>query len=256
MFFIISKILAFLFKPLTWIIGLLILSLVSKNLKRKKTFLIIGFTTLLFFSNEFIANEFMRIWEKPMIEDCQLKENYDVCVVLGGGMIDYDAQFTRSIFRNNTDRILQAVRLYKEGRVNNILISSGSGDIIYRDIIESSLLKSYLCLAFDMPDSVIYIDTISENTYQNAVYSSILLKEKFPDKNYLLITSASHMRRSLACFNAQGINLDYYVTDKNAGQRRCDVFILLFPSSEAFQLWDELFHEWIGYITYFVYGYL
>ena len=67
MFFIFSKILAFLISPLTWILILLTVTLLLKKSKTKKTFLIITVCVSFFFTNTFIAKEFMRMWEaKPV----------------------------------------------------------------------------------------------------------------------------------------------------------------------------------------------
>src|SRR5687767_11760974 len=63
MFFILSKTIAFLVMPFTVVIILLMLSAFWRNPKWKKRFFWAAIVLLLFFSNDFIANEFMRAWE-------------------------------------------------------------------------------------------------------------------------------------------------------------------------------------------------
>ncbi|MCD4679537.1 MAG: hypothetical protein K8S00_04040, partial [Bacteroidales bacterium] len=65
MFFYLSKILSFLLQPLTWIIILMLLALVNRNKKKLKRLLFIAFITLYLFSNPFIVDEVIRVWECP-----------------------------------------------------------------------------------------------------------------------------------------------------------------------------------------------
>lgn len=255
MFFFISKILSFLISPFTWIIVLLLLGVFLKNKKVARRLLIACVCVSLFFSNSFIADEVYGWWEYPVTPDNEITQVYDVGVVLGGGMVTIDAQNNRMTFRNNTDRFLQAMRLYKTGKIKNILLSSGSGSLIYRDMLEASLLKKYMVL-IGVPDSVILVDSISDNTYQNAKYSAEILNKKFPDGKFLLITSSSHMNRALACFKKAGIKTDTYCTNKMMGKRKVDLMKILVPNIEAIGTWDKLIHEIAGYISYSLMGYL
>ncbi len=255
MFFLISKILSFLISPFTWIIVLLLLGVFLKNKKIARRLLISCVFVALFFSNSFIADEVFSWWEYPVTPDNQITQVYDVGIVLGGGMVTIDAQNNRMTFRNNTDRFLQAVSLYKTGKIKNILLSSGSGSLIYRDMLEASLLKKYM-IQIGLPDSVILIDSVSDNTYQNAKYSAEILNKKFPTGKFLLITSSFHMNRALACFKKAGILADPYSTNKMMGKRKFDLMKLLIPNIEAISTWDKLIHEIAGYFTYSLMGYL
>ena len=257
MFFLISKIFAFLLNPIIWVFILIILSLFyfRRNANRSRKLIIASLIVFYFFSNSFIVGEFMNLWEKGITTDKYLTKPYDVGIVLGGGMITIDTDSNRTSFRHNTDRILQAVKLYKTGKIKKMLISSGSGSLVYRDMLESSLLKNYL-VTIGIPDSVILIDSISDNTFQNAVYSAKILKNETKNSKYLLITSAIHMKRAKACFEKQGIKVDIYSTNKEAGKRKWSFDQLFLPSLNAFEQWDKLLHEIFGYFTYWIAGYL
>ena len=50
----------------------------------------------------------------------------------------------------------------------------------------------------------ILIENDSRNTYENAVNSAKMLNTSYPNGRLLLVTSAFHMRRSLACFRKTG----------------------------------------------------
>ncbi len=256
MFFIISKILGFLVSPFTWVAAGIIYSLFSRVPERKRKSLIASCIIFLIFSNEFLAEEALRSME---VENVQLKENekFDVGIVLGG-MIRYDAQNDHLIFNQNIDRLLQPVLLLKKKQLNKILISGGSGDINHPEIIESKLLKRFLIeLGVDSND--IWVETQSKNTRQNAEYSAALLKTKFKnlnDKKILLITSSTHMERSVGCFKKVGLNVIPYGTGKLSGPRDITFQRLLVPNIWAVHMWEIYFHETIGYWTYRIAGYI
>ncbi|MCX6181904.1 MAG: YdcF family protein [Bacteroidetes bacterium] len=256
MFFILSKILAFLISPFSWIAIGLIYAIISKIPERKKKALIISGIIFLLFSNEFVAEEVIRGLEAPN-KNLSQKEHFDVGIVLGG-MINYDGHNKKLIFNSNIDRLLQALILYRKGHIDKILISGGSGDITYPEIVESKLLLDFVKdLGFDEKD--IWIETKSRNTRENATYSYEFLKTKFdhPEKRkYLLITSATHMKRSLACFTKAGLKTDDYSTSRISGPRRFSFQNMLIPNIWAFGMWEIFFHETIGYWTYKIAGYI
>ena len=255
MFFFFSKILSFIFSPLSWILALLLFALFKKKGSTKRKFLLAAIIVFLFFSNRFIADEFMRMWEPSHVSVEELKDHYDVAVVMGGGMVTYDAKYQNITFRNNTDRIMQAILLYNQGKVDKILISGGSGSLQYRNMREGPLLKSFF-VENGIPEGDIWVDSLSDNTHENAVYCAKILNDSIPDGEFLLITSASHMRRTYACFKEEGIECDTYPVDFNTGKRNWYVLNLFIPDMEALRMWKELIHEISGYVIYAITGYL
>lgn len=256
MFFILSKILSFLISPFTWIITLMMLGILLKNKKNARRMQITCVIVSLFFSNSFISDGAYGLWESRVTTDAQLSGTYDVGVVLGGGMVTIDAQTDRMTFRNNTDRFLQALSLYKSGKIKKILFSSGSGSLVYRDMLESSLLKKYM-VSVGVPDSIVLVDSLSDNTFQNAEYSKKILDEKYPNGKFLLITSSIHMKRALACFEKAGLRVTPYCTNPMTGEKRnFDLMHMLVPNIEAIDTWNKLIHEIFGYVMYYVMGYL
>lgn len=253
MFFILSKILDFLISPLIWALGLLLFSLFSKIPKRKKIALIASLSILLFFSNEFILDEFMRLWEVKTTSRESIKEPYDYGIVMGG-MITFDSKFDRVNFIRSVDRIMQAVELYKSGKIKKILITSGTGSLKEPDMKEALILKNFL-IKIGFPPQDIISESASRNTFENAKYT-IRLIGKDPKKKYLMITSASHMRRSLGCFRKAGLIADPYVADRYAGPRKFYFDYLFLPKTQILDGWNILFHEWVGYIMYKFNGYL
>lgn len=254
MFFIVSKILEYLLTPLLWIIILIILAFFQREPKKTKRYLAIALGLCLFLSNNFLADEFMRLWELPVVKEAQLKPVYDVGIILGGGMIQKDKQSSRLIFRANTDRFLQALDLYKQGRIKKMLISGGAGHLLYRDMLEASLLKSYLVKIGIPPDDIL-VDSLSDNTHQNAINTAKILKSGQYGNEYLLITSSSHMRRAMACYKKQGLICTPYPTNKMTGRRVFSFQHLFVPEIRSILFYDTLIHECLGYTVYKIMGY-
>jgi len=254
MFFWFSKVFEFLFSPLTWIIIALILAFFLRKPRFKRISFITALVLLFVFTNDFLASEAMRLWE---IRNNTLSEEkvYDAAIVLGGGMITRDAAANVDHFRKNTDRLMQALKMYHDGRVKRIVISGGSGSIVFREMPEACLLKEF-CGNIGLDTTDIIAECRSDNTYENALYTVDLLNDSIPGGDFLLITSSSHMRRARAVFQKTGLEFDYYCTNPITGKRRYDFFFLIVPSTSALQTWEIFFRESLGYVIYKIAGYL
>ena len=84
MFFVLSKVLFFLIQPINWIVWPLIYALFGKKKKWRKRALILSLSTGLFFSNHFIFNQFVKLWEVDTITTPDIKKPYDIGILLGG----------------------------------------------------------------------------------------------------------------------------------------------------------------------------
>lgn len=196
------------------------------------------------------------MWEPQPVLISSLYKNYDVGIVLAGGMA-YAGKNDQIIFKSNPDRILQAILLYKKGFIKKILLSGGDATILHDNSLNEAVFLKKFLMELDISPSDILVDSTSRNTYENAVNSSRLIKENFGSHaNVLLITSASHMYRSFACFHKQGIVPDLFPVDQNSLTKDYDLVSLILPNTRAFQIWDELFHEWFGLLTYYIMGYI
>ncbi|MDA3911531.1 MAG: YdcF family protein [Bacteroidales bacterium] len=252
-FFIASKILRVFLSPLVWITILLILALLKKESIKKKQLFIAVTAMFLFFSNPFIADEFMRQWEVPAIQQEKM-EKYDVGILLTG-MCTYDSQFKRTNFENSSDRLLQCMDLYHKGKIQKIFISGGSGKLREPDFLEAKLLYDFL-IQSGIPKEDVAYETKSRNTHENAIESARYLQPQTSDSTFLLITSAYHMRRAAACYKKAGFECDYYSTDRFTGARKFHIEHLIVPSISALHRWEILFREWTGIIMYKLNGYI
>lgn len=248
MFFIISKLISFLISPLFWSISAILVGLIKNN----KRFIWSGVIILYLFSNQAIFHEFSHAWEAEPIKKEQLKEQYEVAIVLGG-VVSIDHQHKQIEFNANADRILNVLPLYFEGRVKKILISGGSGRI-FKDQIEANVLESYL-LDIGVKKDDIITERKSQNTYENAKYSIEKLKSLKIKGNILLSTSTTHMKRSYLCFKKLGLEVQPFPVDQVSYKRELNPDTLFVPKADVLNQWYWLLHEWIGIFTYKIAGY-
>ena len=245
MFFIASKILSFLIKPVIWVFILIIIAIIFKS-KRKK---ILTYTIIIFwiFSNNFLADKAARVWQIDQKDGLNIKGQYEVGIILGG-FSGYDSKIKMLDFNTQSDRMIFAEQLYYQGKIKKILISGGNGTLIKNSYCEAKEIKEHL-IRNKIPEKDIWIESTSRNTYENASNSAKILKDK-EVKSILLITSAIHMRRSLFCFNKVNIRPTPFSTDYTAEIRKFNLEYMLIPSIEGFVKWQDIIHEWIGYIVY------
>ncbi len=254
MFFLLSKLLLFIVSPLVWIIGLLLYYAFSKNELRKRKAFRAALIILIFFSNSFILDEFMRMWEIPATPNSEIKgKEYAAGIVLGG-FSSYDPTLERIQFNQGTDRLMQAIDLYHKGIIKKIIVTGGSGSILHAEEKEAIPVKEFL-RGTGISTGDIIIESESRNTRENAVNTKKLLEKDSIQGNFLLITSAFHMRRAKGCFKRAGIEADRYSTDRYSGPRKFEFDHLLIPSVEALQAWSALIHEVVGAMVYKIVGY-
>jgi uncharacterized SAM-binding protein YcdF (DUF218 family) len=248
MFFILSKILLFFLSPIIWIFTLFVWAFFTRNpIRKKKLF----FTTLIvfyFFSNPFIADEFVRAYEERNQTFSKLPSDFDVAIVLGG-FSGYDEQQEMVQFHTATDRLMAGIQLYKTGKAKKLMISSGSGSLFKPNLKEALFIKDYL-ISIGIPESDLIIESNSRNTRENAIESAKILNKEYPNGKFILITSATHMPRAKRCFNKVNIPTIPYSVDHQSGPRKFIVDHLLLPNARCLSKWNTLIKEWTGFIVY------
>ena len=255
MFFILSKTIAFLVMPFTVVIILLMLSAFWRNPKWKKRFFWAAIVLLLFFSNDFIANEFMRAWEVRTKAYKDMKP-HEFGIVLTGATMSMIMPNDRVYFKRGADRVTHTVQLYKLGLLRKILISGGTGTLKDEDEPEADKFKKAMVM-MGIPEDDIVIENKTRNTYESAVEVKKMLDSlQIKEEDCLLITSAFHMRRSLACYRKADLDIEPFSTDFYAHPRFFYPDGLLIPSLDAIELWHKLFKEWLGLVAYKIAGYI
>ena len=199
MFFFLSKTLSYLTQPWIIIIALLIASWVVRNNTWKKRLFRIGMVLLLFFSNDFIANEMMLAWEVKATPYKDIHMTYDYAIILAGVTKSDFEPADRVYFTRGADRVIHTVQLYKSGLVRKILVSGGSGLLSKPRKQEADDMADAL-VTMGVPKEDILIENKSRNTHESAEEVKKMLAGLTVPERCLLITSGYHLRRADACF--------------------------------------------------------
>jgi len=253
MFFILSKLLQYLAMPLLWIVALLLFALFSKNEAKKRKALLLGVLLLLFFSNPFMSNEVWLAWE-PEPALMASVGTYDAGIVLSGVTEVNKSPHDRVHYGEGPERILEAIQLYKMGKIRKIVISGGSGALKRVARTEAENLQQTALYA-GVPQKDILLEEKSRNTRENALNTKQVLSHHPDLDKLLLIPSAFHMRRAKGCFDRVGLAVFPFPADFHTHDRSFHLDDLLIPSADALRYWTHLIHEWVGWLVYKILGY-
>jgi uncharacterized SAM-binding protein YcdF (DUF218 family) len=207
---------------------------------------------LFVFSNDFLVNRAYQTWELPLKHYNEITLPYDYAIIMGG-MSGWNEDYQRLQFIATSDRVAQGIDLYQRGLVKKLIISGGTGSVKYPEDREAPHVKQYL-VRWGIPAEDVLIDSTSRNTRENALHVKTLFYQ--PGKQYLVITSASHMRRTLGCFRGLQMPVTPWPVDSKVTQKgRFKFSSLVLPNPGALLEWHVLLHEWLGFLGYKVAGY-
>jgi uncharacterized SAM-binding protein YcdF (DUF218 family) len=263
MFLYLSKLLPLFFYPLGFACICLVVALITfvSRPRIAKIAIALSLFILLATSNDWAADYLMRSLEWQHLPSSQLP-NSEAIVVLGGS--------TRSAFpprvtvdlSEQGDRVIYAAQLYRQGKAPFIILSGGRIDWKSGGTPESTDMASILT-SLGIPKKAIIEEPNSLNTYENAVNIKKILEQR-SIKKVLLVTSASHMPRSLLIFKRQAIDVIPATCDLLVSQNEIDEltktpksFLLnLLPDSKNLDDFTVALKEYIGLFIYKLRGWI
>ena len=125
-------------------------------------------------------------------------------VVVLGGAVDQDLTEARGLPAINgaAERMTEAVALALRFPQARIIFTGGSANPLGSAMTEADVARQLFTSLGLPPDRVIY-ENAARNTHENATLS-LALGQPLPGQTWLLVTSASHMPRSMGVFRAAG----------------------------------------------------
>ena len=172
----------------------------------------------------------------------------DAIVVLGGTLSPPEPAATDANLSAAADRLVYATRLYKLGKAPIVLIAGGNVDGTGAANAES-VHAAQLLGEWGIPASAILTETESINTYENAVYSKLML-DQHGLKTVLLVTSAMHMPRALATFRSAGIEATPAPTDFEASGSGPPGLANWAADPAALAVTTRTLKEYVGWLVY------
>jgi uncharacterized SAM-binding protein YcdF (DUF218 family) len=109
----------------------------------------------------------------------------DAIVVIGGD--------------HKPERVRRAVELFEQGYAPLVIISAGTMVMESGQWMHEAHVMREQALRLGLPDAAMILETQSQTTIENAVYSKRLCEERHID-SILLVTSAYHSRRARMAF--------------------------------------------------------
>lgn len=249
-----GKLLSLLLYPLSQALLLGLLALLALHLRRVRTAfwaLALGTAWLYLCSTALFADYLMGTLEDPFPPKAlSATPQADVIVLLGGAIRGDVHMGTLGDLSQSADRLVHAVALYKAGKAPRVLVTGGAAP---GNRSEAEIMRDLL-VVMGVPAGAILLEGASRNSYDNAVHTAAMLKQMGADR-ILLVTSAFHMRRSVAVFAAQGVAVIPAPTDyqRLAGHGRPPRWL---PAVS--DLWQSTYalHEILGYWVYRYRGWL
>ncbi len=243
MLFILSKIFNFFTSPINWIVLLLVTIIFLKSKKWRRRLFSLTTILILVFTNNQLYIKAVNYWSAPFKNQFDENEVYEIAIIAGGS-VNYSPNWGQLDYNDRADRITEAIRLYRLGKIKKLYFSGESAFNIKGGIFYATEFLKYMNeIGVDSKD--IILEKQARTTAENVKFLKEILKDKNTEMPILLITSGWHMRRILKGFENSGLQLIPYPVDVpslHPGQTWSDYL----PSWKTSQNWQKLIHEIVG----------
>jgi uncharacterized SAM-binding protein YcdF (DUF218 family) len=210
--FQVTKLLSLALYPLSQVLALGLIALLLVYFDRRRgalTLIVVAVGWLYLASTALFADLLMETLEKDQLPKAlSVMPQADAIVVLGGAFRGDTHWSSMGDLNAQADRLVHAVELYKAGKAPVVLVSGGAP----RDARAEAHLMEQMLGVMGIPGRAVLRESQSRDTHDNGRFSAILLKGKGLQR-ILLVTSAFHMRRARAVFEAQGLEVTPAPTD-------------------------------------------
>ena len=221
------------------------ITLKSRAEKYATFFKVLSIALLLLASNPRFATWLMSSLEQQYPQqELSAIVKHDAIIVLGGGLRLPSSPVKHTQIGSGSDRYWYAVRLFKAGKANKIILSAGNV-IAQPGILSEAQYAAELLQEWGVPSSAIAIETSSRNTQEN--YRNV--SNYLVDKNYkrvLLVTSGSHMPRALQIFSQLPLQVTPASADIVVRDSTMPALFNWIPSAAALMLTTRASHEYYG----------
>ena len=242
--FYLSKVLTCLLLPpgLFILLGAVLLFLTA----RKKTGFLKGGVLLLLFllyllSTRFISDPLLDSLESRYTRPVPTGNRAGCIVILGGGTVDRKEGSYLA-----PDAAVRLVEGYTLQRQTGLPLIFTGGNVLNGEVwpSESETAARYL-RNLGMDPSMLYLETESRNTYENALN----IQNNFKPESLYLVTSAYHMPRSVIVFEKIGMNVVPYPVDFKVSHTDY-IFLDFLPRMESLENSYRALHEYMGMVYY------
>lgn len=249
--FILSKILAFLTEPLTWVTGLLLTGLFLQRHKpvaarrlqwsALAVLLAVGWLPLPIWLSQQLEGRYTEISPQADLR------GYVGAIVLGGATESGQVQqaHVQPLLNGAAERMTAPLAMLRRNPHLRLVFTGGEGSLFGSGPSEADRARVFFDSMGLPPDRVQY-ESASRNTFENAVLTAQLPGIDITQR-WLLVTSAAHMPRAMATFTKAGWNTTAYPVDFRTGTSTA---WFDYSQVDGAEKWGVLLHELVGLLAY------
>ncbi len=241
---IVNKLLPLLLSPLFLLTAIAALAIWV----RSRRLAILALASLWFLSFPLVANSLWRVIEQQALRPAvSAAPKAQALVVLGGmtRVIRGDQGFEIE-WNDNADRFWAGLELFKAGKAPRLFLMAGRLPWEKSQKTEGEWLRAK-AIEFGVPEKKIWLSPEVQNTQQEAQ----AVAKELPGGTILLVTSAFHMPRARALFEAQGLKVLPFPVDFRVVENETTILDFL-PSAGALETTTSAMRELLGRTYYWI----
>jgi len=219
--------------------------------------MIASLSVLLFFSLPPMAHLLGTTLEYQVKESLPPAGTDATIVVLGGGGVPFVPPRKYPEVNDAGDRMLLGARLYKMGYGKRLVTTGGDVGTSFFKYPSEAEENALVLQAIGVDSSAIILEHKARNTHEHPKYIAAILDSMGVGRTIILVTTASHMYRSVAVFKKYGGYTIYTApTDYSTTRRMISRATDFFPNVSAFERATEIVHEYYGILAYKLFGWI
>jgi uncharacterized SAM-binding protein YcdF (DUF218 family) len=243
--FLFKKIVAPLFFPLSICLEILLVGVFliwfTRRQKTGKIIVSIGVVVFAALSYGVAAEMLLRPLEykyPPMTDVSSVLDIEWVVVLSGGSSSDAHLPITGQLSRASLVRLVEGIRIHRKLPESKLILSGGGA---FNTVTEAKTMADVaVILGIDSKD--ILLESESKDTKDQAR----LIHKIVRDNRFVLVTSASHMPRSMALFEKRGMRPIPAPIGHRVKERQMITPAMFFPSADRIAKMEHAFYEYLG----------
>ena len=245
--FLLKKIVAPLFFPLSLCLEILLagtfLLWFTRRQKTGKIIVSMGVVFLIALSYGAASETLLRPLEykyPPMTDVSAVLDVEWVVVLSGGSSSDDRLPITGQISQASLVRLIEGIRIHRKLPQSKLILSGGR---VFNTVAEAKIMADVaVILGVDSKDFI--LESESKDTKDQAR----LIQNIVSDNRFVLVTSASHMPRSMALFEKRGMRPMPAPIGHKIKERQKITPAMFFPSAGRIEKVERAFYEYLGLV--------
>ena len=163
-----------------------------------------------------------------------------VVVLSGGSSSDAHLPVTGRLSHASLVRLVEGIRIHRKLLKSKLILSGGGA---FNTVAEAKTMAD-VAVALGMNDEDIVVESESKDTKDQAR----LIRKIVGNNRFVLVTSASHMPRSMALFEKRGMRPIPAPIGHKVKERQNITPAIFFPSAGRIAKMEHAFYEYLGLV--------